>query len=59
MPIDAAGQPDLKRINIATQLELGNRLPPGEYVLQVIIRDSLANEKYGTTTQSIDFEIVK
>jgi VWFA-related protein len=59
MPIDAAGQPDLKRINIGTQLELGNRLPPGEYVLQVIIRDALAKEKYATTTQWIDFEIVK
>lgn len=59
MPIDATGQPDLKRINIATQLQLGNKLPPGEYVLQVIITDSLANEKYSTTTQWIDFEIVK
>ena len=59
MPINATGQPDLKRINIGTQLQLGNRLPPGEYVLQVIITDTLANEKYGTTTQWIDFEIVK
>jgi VWFA-related protein len=59
MLIDATGQPDLKRINIGTQLQLGNSLPPGEYVLQVIIRDTLANEKYGTATQWIDFEIVK
>lgn len=59
MPIGATGQPDLKRINIGTQLQLGNKLPPGEYVLQVIITDTLAKEKHGTATQSIDFEIVK
>jgi hypothetical protein len=59
MPIDAARQPDLKRINISTQLHLGNRLPPGEYVLQVIITDTLADEKYSTTTQWLDFEIVR
>jgi VWFA-related protein len=59
MPIDGSRHPDLKRINISTQLQFGNRLPPGEYVLQVIITDTLANEKYGTATQWIDFEIVR
>lgn len=59
MRIDATGQPDLKRINIGTQLQLGNKLPPGEYVLQVIVTDTLAKEKQGTATQWIDFEIVK
>jgi VWFA-related protein len=58
-PFAAADQPDLKRINGAARIQLGPQLPPGEYVLQIIVSDNLAKEKQRTATQWIDFEVVK
>jgi hypothetical protein len=40
-------------------LILGIDPVPGEYVLQIIVTDSLADKKYCVATQSMDFEIVK
>lgn len=50
---------DLKRIAAGGALRLGPELVPGEYVLQVIVRDGLAREKQNTVHQWIDLEIVK
>ena len=50
---------DLKRLQAGGRLVLGTALQPGEYVLQVVVTDALAKEKYRTATQWIDFEIVK
>ncbi|MGI9104858.1 MAG: VWA domain-containing protein [Pyrinomonadaceae bacterium] len=58
-PLAVTQSPDLKRINLGGSLQLGANLPPGEYVLQVIVTDALAKEKHRTATQWIDFEIVK
>ncbi|MDQ2855089.1 MAG: VWA domain-containing protein, partial [Acidobacteriota bacterium] len=57
--LEVAGQTDLKRLNGAARFHLGPELPPGEYVLEVIVSDNLAGEKQRTATQSIDFEVVK
>ncbi|HEX8651928.1 MAG TPA: VWA domain-containing protein [Pyrinomonadaceae bacterium] len=59
LPFNADRQTDLKRLVAGGRLSLGTNLPPGEYVLQVIVRDALAKEKYRTASQWIDFEIVK
>ena len=40
-------------------IKLGTDLVPGEYVLQVIVKDLLADEKHRIVTQWMDFEIVK
>jgi VWFA-related protein len=56
--LDPAGQTDLQRIVAVAQLELGSEFLPGEYVLQIIVSDRLANEKQGTASQWIDFEVV-
>jgi hypothetical protein len=40
-------------------LILGTDLVPGEYVLQIIVTDTLADKKYRVATQWMDFEIVK
>jgi VWFA-related protein len=58
-PFDASGQADLKRITAGGALQLGTEMTPGEYILQVIVTDPLAKDKYRTATQWIDFEIVK
>jgi VWFA-related protein len=56
---EMGNQTDLERLFAGGRLQLGSELTPGEYVLQVIVTDTLANEKYRTATQWIDFEIVK
>lgn len=51
--------PDLKRIELGGRIELRESLPPGEYILQIVVTDALAKEKHRTATQWSDFEIVK
>ena len=58
-PVDVAGQKDLQRIMANARLQLGSEMPPGEYVVQIIVQYELAKEKQRTVTQWIDFEIVK
>jgi VWFA-related protein len=58
-PLDVSGQRDPQRPTAAAQLQLGPELSPGQYVLQIIVEDSLAKEKIRTATQWIDFEVVK
>jgi VWFA-related protein len=58
-PIKTDRQTDWRQIIAGGTLDLGTRIEPGEYVLQVIITDRLAKEKYSIATQWIDFEVVK
>jgi VWFA-related protein len=51
--------PDPKRVVAGGSVQLGTDLLPGEYVLQVVVRDLLADEKHRTATQWMDFEIIK
>ena len=48
---------DQKRLVAFGQFPLNPSLPPGDYVLQVIVTDALAKEKNSVATQWIDFEI--
>jgi VWFA-related protein len=59
LPLDVSKQPDLKRIASGGALQLGSRMQPGEYQLQVIVTDKLAKDKYNTVAQWIDFEIIQ
>jgi VWFA-related protein len=56
-PTVGAGASDPRRVKMEGHLSLGSDLPPGEYVLQVIVTDKLAKGKFGTASQSMDFEI--
>lgn len=58
-PLSLSGAVDPKRVVSGGGLQLGTDLAPGEYVLQIIIKDMLADEKHRTVTQWMDFEIVK
>jgi VWFA-related protein len=58
-PLNFSGVVDQKRLVTAGGIQLGTDLVPGEYVLQVIVKDLLADEKHRTVTQWMDFEIVK
>jgi len=58
-PLILNNPPDLRRLAAAGAIKLGADLVPGEYILQVIVSDLLADEKHRTSTQWMDFEIVK
>lgn len=55
---DAKGQLDLKRLVAEGGLQLGG-LKEGEYVLQIVVTDTLAKGKNRTATNWIDFEVLK
>jgi VWFA-related protein len=59
-PIDTARlQLDPKRLSSKGSLRLRADLIPGQYVLQILITDPKAKERYATASQWIDFEVVK
>lgn len=57
LPVDMSGQPDPQRIRAAGALSLVSAMPPGDYVLQVIIFDNAAKEKRRIATQAVGFEV--
>jgi len=57
MPYDSSNPEDRGRLVNIERLRLGSNLTPGDYVLQVVVTDALASDKYNTATQWIDFEI--
>lgn len=50
--------PDITRLSAASSIKLGADMTSGEYVLQVIVNDLLAGDKYATASQWADFKIV-
>lgn len=58
-PFNVSDQSDPKRLIAGGRIRIGTDLEPGEYALQVIVTDLNADEKHRTTTQWMDFEIVK
>ena len=59
LSFNAGSQTDFKRLLVGGAIQMGADMAPGEYVLQVVITDALADEKHRTATQWMDFEIVK
>jgi hypothetical protein len=59
VPFAAGEQSDPKRLGGGGGIQLGTSMQPGEYVLQVVVTDLLAKDKYSVATQWMDFEIVK
>jgi VWFA-related protein len=56
-PMEAGPAEDPKRLLGGGRMQLGDKITPGDYVLQVIVTDKLAKEKYRVATQSMDFEV--
>lgn len=59
VPFDIRDQADPKRLGGGGAIQLGTTMTPGEYVLQIVVTDRLAQEKYRVATQWMDFEIVQ
>lgn len=59
VPFEFREQADPKRLGGGGAIQLGTEMKPGEYVLQIVVSDLLANEKHRVATQWMDFEIVQ
>ncbi len=57
-PLDISGQKDLEHLAALGALNLGTEMEIGDYILQIIIIDPSAKDKYKTTAQFVQFEIV-
>jgi len=57
LPMPVAGQVDTKRLIAGGSMKLGDQIGKGDYVLQVIVTDKKAKEKYQTAVQAMDFEV--
>ena len=55
--LDASGTKDAQHLRASGKLTVGSDMVPGEYVLQVVVTDKLANSKFALSSQSVDFEI--
>ena len=55
-PIEAAAG-ETSAITGGGAFMLGPEMPPGDYVLQVVVTDALAGKKRATATQAIDFQV--
>ena len=56
-PLPVQAQEDPKQLIGGGRMQLGGKITPGDYVLQVIVTDKLVKEKYRVATQAMDFEI--
>jgi VWFA-related protein len=55
-PIEAAA-PGTSVVPSGGAFVLGPEMPPGDYILQVIVTDALAGKKTAVVTQVVDFEV--
>lgn len=58
-PLNTAQQTDFSRVNFIGALNLGAGIQPGDYVLQIVVTDTLAKEKRKLATQWVQFEVTE
>jgi len=54
-----SADPAAKSVNIAGSLVLGNVMTPGDYVMQIAVTDKLAKQKFQSSSQFVQFEVVE
>ncbi len=59
IPVDLTGQTDMQRVAVSGALNLSEKMQPGDYILQVIVTDTLAKTKQQIATQHVQFEVVQ
>ena len=58
-PIVTNNLKDAQRISASGALNLGTNMETGDYILQVIVTDKMADKKRQTASQFVPFEIVR
>ena len=56
-PVNVSGQTNLQVEYGSGAINLGSDMETGDYILQIIVTDNLAKDKYKITTQFVQFEI--
>ncbi|HEV7699070.1 MAG TPA: VWA domain-containing protein [Pyrinomonadaceae bacterium] len=59
VPMSSAGQTDLRHLKTAGALAIGKTMHAGDYVLQIVVTDTLAKAKQQIATQFVEFEVVQ
>lgn len=57
-PVVFARQDDVTHIKASGAIAFGSQMEPGEYVMQVVVTDALADKKRQLATQVVQFEVV-
>jgi hypothetical protein len=57
-PVSSENQPDPAALSVVGSLALGTQMQPGDYVLQITVTDDLAKEKYKSSSQFVQFELI-
>ena len=52
-------QTDTQRLVATGAIKLGTDLIPGDYVIQIVVTDLLADQKHRVSTQWMDFQVLK
>ena len=55
-PLNIEGQQNANRYVVGGRMEL-KKTPPGSYVMQIIVSDTLRKDKSGIASQALDFEV--
>jgi hypothetical protein len=59
MPVDTSTLALVQRVVAGGELRLAKSMEPGDYTIQVIVTDKLAQQKFNTAAQWIDFQVAK
>ena len=59
IPVNTSNQSDLARIKVTGAISIGKAMPPGDYILQIVVTDDLAKQKSRIATQFVQFEVVE
>lgn len=58
VPVIVTGQNTAQKVIVNGAMNLGSEMPPGDYILQVVVTDALAKGKNQIATQFVQFEVV-
>ena len=58
-PLNLTNQTEMEHLRASGAIALGKQMPPGDYVLQIIITDNMARVKERIATQFVQFEVVE
>ena len=57
--VNLQGLSDFARIPVRKRMTFGKGMEPGEYILQLRVRDKQAKKKYSLASQALGFEVVR
>jgi len=56
--LELLGQTDMQHLKASGAISIGSEMLPGDYIMQIIVTDELADKKKQIATQFVQFEVV-